>query len=121
MPTPDLDLTICVLEFLIERYGINRSLSNILASERSIRKERRKRQQEQSSSDPFPYDEATELVIRDWANSILNDSLANVHPYDNAAILDDPNKLPLEKFAGFYPHITSAQGLSLTTGKANVE
>ena len=119
MPTPDLDLTICVL--LIERYGINRSLSNILASERSIRNERRKRQQELSSSDPFPYDEATELVIRDWANAILNDSLANVRPYDNATILEGANKLPLEKYAGFYPHITSAQGLSLTTGKAIVE
>jgi len=121
MQTPDLDLTICVLESLIERYGINRSLSNILASERSIRKERRKRQQEQSSSDLFPYDVVTELVIRDWANSILNDSLTNVRPYDNAAILEGSNKLPLEKFAGFFPHITSAQGLSLTTGKAIVE
>lgn len=43
MPTPDLDLTICVLELLIERYGINRSLSNVLDSERSIRNEQRKR------------------------------------------------------------------------------
>lgn len=117
MPTPDLDLTICVLEFLIERYGINRSLSNILASERSIRNERRKRGQELSSSDPFPYDDATELVIRDWANTILNDSLANIKLNDSLANI----KLPLEKSAGFYPHITSAQGLLLTTSKAIVE
>lgn len=117
MPTPDLDLTICVLEFLIERYGINRSLSNILASERSIRKERRKRQQEQSSSDPFPYDDATELVIRDWANSILNDSLANVRPCDNVTILDDPNKFSLEKLDGFYCRCHRVQGLTPITGE----
>ncbi len=97
MSTLVLDLTIYVLEYLIERYGINRSLTNVLDSERSIRNELRKRGQELSSSDPFPYgDEATEFV---------------------ATILDDPNKLSLEKLDGFYCRCHRVQGLTPITGE----